>query len=90
MGKRCNLDAGRNDSKEDPDHDGLLNYEEFLPATLPCAPDIDHGGELDGSEVDAGHNLHWAGDDSGARLGPILISAFNEGVTIHWTPPNRE
>ncbi len=45
------LDVSRNDAREDPDHDGLLNIEEFNYGTHPLERDTDADGIDDYSEI---------------------------------------
>ena len=49
--RACKLDPTQYDVEGDPDRDGLVNILEFHNGTLPCDPDTDDGGEMDGSEV---------------------------------------
>ncbi len=84
---RCKLDTTRNDSQEDPDHDGLTNMAELTYGTLACKADTDNGGERDGSEVAGGRNPLYPKDDKIRRLGHIQVRPLNQMVRIHWTHP---
>ena len=57
------LNASRNDASNDPDRDGLLNFDEFKNGTNPKDPDTDNGGESDFSEVKRGSDPLNPNDD---------------------------
>ncbi|MBI4149497.1 hypothetical protein HY491_03540 [Candidatus Woesearchaeota archaeon] len=48
------LDTSRNDAREDPDDDGLVNIDEYRLGTDPTKPDTDGDGYTDLEERDAG------------------------------------
>ena len=50
------MNASRANKEEDPDADGLNNYEEFLSGTDPRKEDTDGDGYSDGTEVNEGTN----------------------------------
>jgi len=83
--RRCKLDVGRDDRDEDPDRDGLTNYEELLLGTLPCRADTDGGGESDGSEVRHGRNPLDPTDDKVRELGKIRVRPLNSSLMIDWS-----
>ena len=86
----CKLDPERDDSKEDPDSDGLNNEDELKNGTLPCRADTDNGGENDGSEVDPASGVRNPldpTDDNMPPLGRINIRPLNEKFMIDWTNP---
>ena len=85
--RRCKLDTTRNDSREDPDRDGLTNAQELEAGTLPCRADTDNGGERDGSEVKAGRNPLYAQDDKVKPINHVTIRALNQMILIGWTKP---
>lgn len=85
--RRCKLDTNRDDRGDDPDHDGLVNIDEFNLGTLPCRADTDGGGERDGSEVNGGRNPLFAPDDLVRPLGHISIAALNQLIRVQWTHP---
>lgn len=85
--KRCDLDTTRNDAKEDPDKDGLINIRELDLGTSPCHPDTDRGGEMDGSEVNGGRNPLWPDDDLVRTVGHVEIRPLNREVWVNWTRP---
>lgn len=58
------LATDRDDSKEDPDSDGLTNLEEYQCNTNPFDPDTDGDGLEDGAELEKGANPTKA-DQSG-------------------------
>jgi hypothetical protein len=81
------MDPEKYDSQVDPDKDGASNWTEWENGTNPCDPDTDDGGERDGSEIDAGRDPHFPGDD---KVPPILhfgVRALNGGVLIRWSRP---
>jgi len=52
------------DATEDPDHEGLINLDEYRFGTNPFDPDTDHGGTNDKDEVDHGTNpVNFPSDD---------------------------
>jgi hypothetical protein len=48
--KRHHLNVKKDDSRRDPDHDGLSNYGEYRAHTNPRKKDSDHDGRRDGRE----------------------------------------
>jgi hypothetical protein len=48
--KRHHLDVSKDDSRRDPDRDGLSNYGEYRAHTNPRKRDSDHDGRRDGRE----------------------------------------
>ena len=87
--QRCGLDLSRNDAGEDLDRDGLVNLDEFQQGTLPCEDDTDHGGETDGSEVEAGRNPLEPADDTVRPLPHIGVRALNGMIRIDWAHPQN-
>ena len=85
--RRCKLIVGRDDRNEDPDRDGLTNYEELQVGTLPCRADTDNGGENDGSEVRNRRNPLDPTDDKVRDLGKIRIRPLNRSLMIDWSYP---
>ncbi|MBP8291862.1 MAG: hypothetical protein KAX65_03745, partial [Caldilineaceae bacterium] len=85
--RRCKLIVGKDDRGEDPDRDGLNNYEELQHGTLPCRADTDNGGENDGSEVRNQRNPLDPKDDKVAPLGKINVRALNARIMIEWARP---
>lgn len=83
--RRCKLIVGKDDRNEDPDRDGLTNYEELQLGTLPCRADTDNGGENDGSEVRNGRNPLDPTDDKVPPVGKIRIRPLNRSLMIDWS-----
>jgi hypothetical protein len=52
------------DANDDPDHDGLINLDEYRHGTDPHNPDTDGGGVNDGDEVKLGMNPLDPSDDA--------------------------
>jgi len=66
----------------DPDHDGLMNFEEAYYGTDPNDPDTDHDGYSDGIEVRLGSDpLNPQSVPSGPRL---EVTYSNGAVTVSW------
>ncbi|MCP4165112.1 MAG: VWA domain-containing protein [Chloroflexi bacterium] len=86
--RRCGLDTRRNDVEDDPDNDDLINIEEFHRGTIPCDPDTDDGGEMDGSEVEGGRNPLVPEDDHCPNLRRITYQALSEAIAISWPRPH--
>ena len=55
------------DKFDDPDRDGLTNFDEQRLGTRPLDPDTDDGGVIDGTEVNIGTNPLDPSDDTCAR-----------------------
>ncbi|MFX0209938.1 MAG: NosD domain-containing protein, partial [Candidatus Hodarchaeota archaeon] len=72
-----------NDTKLDPDHDGLVNFEEYNMGTDPLNPDSDEDGLSDGEEVKK-YNTDPLNSDSDNDL-------FPDGLDYGWwgNPRNR-
>jgi len=52
------------DATKDPDHEGLINIDEYRFGTNPFDPDTDHGGTNDKDEVEHGTNpVNFPADD---------------------------
>jgi len=85
--ERCKLDTTRDDRKEDPDGDGLINWEELQQGTLPCRADTDNGGENDGSEVRNDRNPLDPSDDQVRPFDRIHVRPLNGRLLIDWTRP---
>jgi len=85
--RRCKLIVGKDDSREDPDGDGLTNQEEIQVGTRPCRADTDNGGENDGSEVRNQRNPLDPQDDRVRPLGKIRIRPLNGMLMIDWSYP---
>ena len=61
------------DKFDDPDRDGLVNFDEQRLGTLPLVPDTDNGGVLDGTEVNIGTNPLDPRDDTCPRPGELQV-----------------
>ena len=61
------------DKFDDPDNDGLSNFDEQRLGTLPLVPDTDSGGVLDGTEVNIGTNPLDPRDDTCPRPGELQV-----------------
>ncbi|MCJ7659478.1 MAG: VWA domain-containing protein [Anaerolineales bacterium] len=85
--RRCDLDTKSNDSQEDPDRDGLINFDELNLGTSPCQPDTDRGGELDGSEVSGQRNPLWPDDDLVLPIGHVELRPLDQQVWVNWNKP---
>jgi hypothetical protein len=79
------------DAREDPDHDGLTNLDEYLRGTDPHQADTDADGLTDGQEVARGTNpLLWDTDgdgisdglEVGAGTNPLDRSSLNLGAAL--------
>jgi len=60
------------DSDQDPDRDGLTNFEEFRTGTDPQNPDTDGDGALDGEEIRRGAD----------PLNPKSVFEINQNCTV--------
>ena len=89
------LDPKAANKNEDPDVDGLSNYEEFLHGTDPRLADTDGDGYTDGEEVEAGtdpldpasfpYDVMDFFKDYGVLLGIAIISiAVVSAGAIRW------
>jgi hypothetical protein len=58
------LDPSVDDAGEDPDDDGIKNYDEWDQGFDPCNPDTDRGGEADLSEFQRAANVFDPQDDA--------------------------
>lgn len=67
-------DPSEFDKNEDPDQDGLSNFEELRLGTDPTNADTDNGGITDGSEVKIGSNPLNPADDTLPR--PVDIEVL--------------
>ncbi|GIV73494.1 choice-of-anchor X domain-containing protein [Caldilinea sp.] len=85
--RRCKLIVGKDDRNEDPDRDGLTNYQELQHGTLPCRADTDNGGEKDGSEVNNNRDPLYPKDDKVLVLDKIRIRPLNSSLFIGWSRP---
>ncbi len=85
--RRCKLALDRNDSREDPDRDGLTNFQELQLGTIPCDADTDNGGERDGSEVRGQRDPLFPRDDKTLTLTHVGFRALNARILVHWTRP---
>ncbi|MCB0039537.1 MAG: hypothetical protein KDE23_07645 [Caldilinea sp.] len=85
--RRCKLIVGKDDRREDPDGDGLTNYEELQVGTRPCRADTDNGGENDGSEVRNQRNPLDPKDDQVRPLGKLRFRPLNGMLMIDWSYP---
>jgi hypothetical protein len=81
------LDPRAYDAQTDPDHDGLVSYDEFLRGLNPCRPDTDRGGEIDGSEVKGGRDPLLPNDDLVRPVGHVELRPLDERIWIKWTRP---
>lgn len=66
--RRYGLDPRRDDSRGDPDHDGLGNLNEYLRGGIPNLPDTDLDGLRDGREV---HFFHTRVDVADTIVGKV-------------------
>ena len=61
------------DKFDDPDRDGLTNFDEQRLGTLPLVPDTDGGGVIDGTEVNIGTNPLDPRDDTCPRPNELQV-----------------
>ncbi|MEA2003918.1 MAG: fibronectin type III domain-containing protein, partial [archaeon] len=77
---------GKTDDLEDPDNDGLNNYEEYVLGTDPNNNDTDGDGMPDGWEVENGLNPV---DPTDGALDSDDDGLSNEDEYLHGTDPNN-
>jgi len=71
---RYGLDPSVDDSREDPDADGLTNLREFLNGGNPQSDDTDCGGSQDGSEYTSGRDIFRFEDDLIAPPSALVLN----------------
>jgi VWFA-related protein len=74
------LDPIHDDADQDPDGDGLTNFEEYHNGTYPCNPDTDNDGISDGDEVHYGTDPHIA---------QTITTVLTDSVKVSLTGNNR-
>ena len=74
--------SGPND---DPDGDGLTNYQEFFLGTNPNNADTDGDGFSDGDEVAAGTNPLDIGSKPSAPLKPLVIEVWEKALDYNYS-----
>jgi hypothetical protein len=73
--------SGPND---DPDGDGLTNYQEFFLGTNPNNADTDGDGFSDGDEVAAGTDPIFFGSKPSAPLKPLVIEVWDKTLDCNY------
>ncbi len=82
--KRYGLDSSNNGYDQDPDHDGLPNYLEYVYGTNPLKADTDGDGYSDKQEIMAGYDPNDPGSDSRIAV-EVIIPKINVDAPMVWS-----